>query len=218
MLGHALDGSVAVGDPARTGRVAGGYSLNRSTEEVRSILPYTSGSDKVRLSVTRAFFRRWTVELQGALSSLRYTRQETSSDFHGKDYGASLAGPAYYLSYMRTIGSGNSFQPLLGISSIAPVDLTRPLLLAAGSSNATTTINAAWNINHHFGVRGIWRGQIQTIGSLLASRFEQQEATVHHQFRKMRVEAGYLVYRYNFGTAILRRSLIFRLTRDFTLF
>jgi hypothetical protein len=78
--------------------------------------------------------------------------------------------------------------------------------------------NAAWNLNRRMSLRGIWRSQVQTVGNLFSSRFEQQEATFNWQFRKVRLEAGYMVYRYNFGVPIIRRSAIIRVTRDFQVF
>ena len=79
-------------------------------------------------------------------------------------------------------------------------------------------MNATWHISHSAGLRALWRDQEQSIGSLMASRFEEREATFSWQFRKVRLEAGYMVYRYDFGTPVLRKNIIFRIIRDFQVF
>jgi hypothetical protein len=64
----------------------------------------------------------------------------------------------------------------------------------------------------------VWRNQRQTIGSTLASRFEQREATFTWQFRRLQFEAAYLVYRYEFGLPVFRESIMGRITREFEVF
>ncbi len=217
LLGHAFDASVSVGDPSRV-RLSGLYALNRSREDARSLFFITSDSDRGQLAVARTIFRRWTLELRGGLARMRYERQDLRSDFLNRDYGVDLRGTRFYLGYFRTIGSGDSFQPLLGLGVIPPAGLGRPLSLVAGSSSANTTVHGFWNLTHSIILRGTWRGQVQTFGSLFSSRFEQQEATLEWHFRRIRFEAGYVVYRYNFGSPIFRKQIIFRVTRDFRLF
>jgi hypothetical protein len=217
LWGQALDASVSAGDPSRI-RVSAGFMLNRSRENVRAFLPYSSQAERVQVALARTFFRNWTLEVRGAVARNRYDRQALQSDFTGRDYGANLTGPRVYVGYSRSIGSGNSYQPALGFLPVLPGDLFPPALFVVGSSNSSTMANAAWNLNRRMSLRGIWRSQVQTVGNLFSSRFEQQEATFNWQFRKVRLEAGYMVYRYNFGVPIIRRSAIIRVTRDFQVF
>jgi len=217
LWGQALDASVSAGDPSRI-RVSASFMMNRSRENVRAFLPYSSQAERVQGALARTFFHSWTVEVQGAVVRNRYDRQALRSDFTGRDYGASLTGPRVYVGYSRSIGSGNSYQPALGFLPVLPGELFPPALLVVGSSNSSAMANAAWNLNRQMSLRGIWRGQVQTVGNLLSSRFEHQEATFNWQFRKVRLEAGYLVYRFNFGSPIIRRSAIIRVTRDFQVF
>lgn len=217
LWGQALDASVSAGDPARI-RVSAGLMINRSRENVRAFLPYSSQAERVQGALARTFFHSWTLEVQGAVARNRYDRQALRSDFIGRDYGASLTGPRVYVGYSRAIGSGNSYQPALGFLPVLQGELFPPVLLVVGSSNSLTMANAAWNLNRWMSLRGIWRGQVQTVGNLLSSRFEQQEATLNWQFRKVRLEAGYQVYRFNFGLPIIRRAAIIRVTRDFLIF
>ena len=217
LWGHALDASVSAGDPSRL-RVSAGLMMNRSRENVRAYLPYSSQAERVQGALARTFFHSWTVEVQGAVIRNRYDRQTLRSDFLGRDYGVSLTGPRVYAGYSRSIGSGNSYQPALGFLPALPGELFPPALIIVGSSNSMTMANAAWYLTRQISLRGIWRNQVQTAADLLSSRFEQQEATFNWQFRKLRLEAGYLVYRFNFGSPIIRRSAIIRLTRDFQVF
>ena len=214
LIGQSVDSSVAAGEPRRI-RVSGEIGLNRSRESYRSLLPFTSDSERARVAIGRTLFRRWTLELQGGLSRIRYTRQELRSDFRGKDYGASLTAPRYFMSYNRSTGSGDSFQPLLGLPPVTPGG---PLLLVIGSSSSTTTMTASWHPARAITLRAIWRGQVQSVGARHAARFEQQEAVFDYRFRRILLEAGYLVYRFDFGAPIYRRSVIGRVTREFQVF
>jgi len=217
LLGHALDASVSAGDPARL-RAGAAFSLTRSREDVRSLLFSTSSSERARLSLARTLFRRWNIEAHGALSTLRFERPDLRSEFLGKDYGLALTAPRYYFSFSRAQGAGDSFQPLLSITSRVPAGFTPAFLPVIGSSDSSTDANASWTLARQIAFRAIWRRQSQTIGPLLASRFEQREATLNWSFRRVRLEGGYLVYRFDFGSPILRKLVIARLTRDFRLF
>ena len=217
LWGQALDASVSAGDPSRL-RVSAGFMMNRSRENVRAFLPYSSQAERAQGALAHTFFRSWTLEVQGAVVRNRYDRQSLRSDFLGRDYSAGLTGPRVYVGYSRSIGSGSSYQPALGFLPVVPGGVVPLELLVVGSSNSLTMANAAWNLNRRMSLRAIWRGQVQTVGSLLSSRFEQQEATFNWQFRKVRLEAGFLVYRFDFGLPIIRRSAIIRVTRDFQVF
>jgi hypothetical protein len=215
LVGHAWDGSVSAGDPAVV-RATGQGSVSRSREDVRNLLFSNTAADRARLELARTFFRRWTVQVYGGLAKMRFRRPELRSEFLGKDYGASLTARRYYVGYTRSSGSGDSFQQLFGV--IPNVPPGSPLFLLVGSANSATGLNASWNLTSRLTMRGIWRRQSQTIGSLLASRFEQQEATLGWSFRKVRAEAGYLVYRFDFGSPVLRKMIFVRITRDFRVF
>lgn len=215
--GHALDSSVSAGDPSRV-RISAVVLMSRSLETVRTFLPYVSSSQRIQGTIARTFFRAWTLEVQGAVAQTHYDRQSLRSDFAGRDYGASLTGPRTYLGFTRSVGSGNSYQSAIGILPLLSEGPLPPALIVIGSSNSFTMANASWNLSRQISIRGVWRGQIQTVGSLLSSRFEQKEATFNWQFRKVRFEAGFLAYRFDFGLPIIRRSILFRVTRDFQVF
>lgn len=216
-LSHAFDTSVAGGDPSLL-RASGSFSVHRSREDTRRLLFSGSSSAVVRLALARRLSRRWTVEARGGLSRSRFEGEVIRSRFLGKDYGASLSSPTLYLGYDRSIGAGDSFHPLLGLTTIAPIPLGLPLLVVVGSSTSMTNAGASWRVKQHISFRGIWRGQIQTLASVVNAKFEQQEATFNYNFRRVRFEAGYVVYRYNFGLPLLRKGIILRMTRDFEVF
>lgn len=217
LLGHAFDASVSVGDPSLVS-ISGLVAVNRSREDVRNLFFTTSDLDRWQLSVARTILHRWTLELQGGLARTNHERQGLRYNFMIREYGANLRASHFYLGYRRMVGSGESFEPLTGpIGTPLPGPIP-PFLAVVGSSNSNTTLNGSWNITRSIVLRGAWRGQAQRLGSQLSSRSEQQEAVLEWTFRRIRFDAGYLVYRFNFGSPIYRRGILLRVTRDFRLF
>jgi hypothetical protein len=214
-LGHALDADVSVGNPSVVRARVGG-SLVRSRENVRAALPYTSDSQRVRAAVEKALYHGWTIEVHGDLTQTNYDRDDLHSDFRGQGFGGTFSAPGLSLSADRSYGSGDSVQQLLDPSA-PPIPGVPPLLIV-GSGNDATTISGGWAIHRSLYLRGVWRDQKQKIGALRVSRVEQREATLTYSFRLIRVEGGYLLYRFDFGSPVYRESLILRVTRDFRVF
>lgn len=213
--GQALDAYASMGKPSVV-RVTVGGSVTRSREDVRAPLPYTGDSDRVRASVEKNLNHAWTIEVHGDLIQTRYDRDGVHSDFLGQGFGGTLSARGLSVSADRNYGNGNSIQQIL--DPFAPPIPGVPPTLIVGSGNWSTTVSGGWSISHSLYLRGVWRDQQQTIGALQVSRIEQREATVTYHFRLMRVEGGYLLHRFDFGSPVYRRSLIFRVTRDFRAF
>ncbi|MBI4890650.1 MAG: hypothetical protein HY821_08485 [Acidobacteria bacterium] len=216
---QAADISVSAGDPNLI-RVGASGSLSKARENVRTFLPFYSDNRRVRFTLGHTFFHRHNLELVGGYTRMEYERTEVRSEYLSRDYGVTLNGPRYFLSYYRGTGSGNSFQPILAVPvpGLPPDIPIPPVMLVVGSSNTMTTYATSWNPLGRLQLRGLWRTQDQKLAGIYTSQFEQQEATLAYPFRRLRFEAGYLIYKYNFGSPIYRKSLVFRVSRDFQLF
>lgn len=217
LLGQAFDISVSAGDPVKL-RVSGLLAINHSNEDTRNLFLVASDSERGQLGIAKSLWRRWLVELRGGVSKVRFKRLDFRSDFLTQDYGVSFRSQRLFIGYTRMSGSGDLFQPLFGLSATAAPNLQVAVPLILGSANSSNTVVASWNLNHSIVLRGAWRNQEQTMASALTSKFEQREATLEWTFRKIRFDAGYLVYRYNFGSPIFRKAIILRVTRDFRVF
>ena len=216
-LGHSGDASVTVAVP-RVLRLGVNASVNRTREDVFIFLPYHSRSERYGVSLLRRFFGRCDLEVQGSIMKSWFTRQRQRSDFRSRDFGVRLDGRSWQLSYNRTRGTGDSIQSLTDGGPIGIVGPAIPLFFASSSSSSTESASAAWTPLRPFQLRAVWRNQRQTIGPVLASSYEQREAVFSWQYRRLRFEAAYLLYRYDFGSPTFRESIVGRITREFQVF
>lgn len=217
LLGQAFDISVSAGDPSKT-RITGLFSVSHSNEDTRSFFLVSNDSTREQLILAKSLWRRWLVEVRGGVSQVRFKRLDFRSDFLTQDYGVSFRSHGIFVGFTRVNGNGDLFQPLLALTATAPPSLKGSATLILGSANFSNSLVASWNLNRFLSLRGAWRNQQQTLASALTSKTEQHEAKLEWNFRKVRFDAGYLVYRYNFGSPIYRKAAIFRVTRDFRIF
>lgn len=216
-LGQAFDISASTGDPSKM-RVSGFFSVSHSNENTRNVFLVANDTTREQLILAKTVWRRWLVELRGGVSQVRFKRLDFHSDFLSQDYGVSLRSRTSFIGYTRMKGNGDFFQPVLGLTAAATPSVSGSAPLILGSANSSNTLTASWNLGHSLLLRGAWRNQEQTLASTLASKFEQREAVLEWNFRKIRFDAGYQVYRYNFGSPIFRNAIIFRVSRDFRIF
>lgn len=217
LTGHAVEGSLGFGNPAFLRTTVGG-AFTRSNELMRGLLPFRSSAERLNGTLARRVVRGWTLEVQGALLHTAYDRQELRANFKGQDYGASVSSAHGLFSFFRSVGWGSSLQALWRPDQPLPAGTGLLYGLGVGSSTSATTMSAAWTVNSALTARAVWRSQRQVLGNVFASSYEQREAIVQYQYRKLRFEGGYQMYSYNFGTPIIRRSILFRMTRDFQIF
>jgi len=215
LVGHAADANVSVGRPSAV-RVTLGYSVSRSRQEVRATLPYISNSQRIRTAIEKDFGRGSRVQLHWNVTDTSYDTGRVRSDFRGQGYGGSMRVRTMSVSFDHGYGSGHSAEqsldPLLALVADAP-----PVFLV-GSDSEYTTASAHWQVTPSLSLRGMWRDQRQAVGALQTSRVEQREATVRYDFRLIHLEGGYLLYRFDFGSPVFRKSLILRVVRDFRVF
>ena len=100
----------------------------------------------------------------------------------------------------------------------SPISATDVLSAITGSHNSMTSITASFTINRHMSLQANWQGRIQALGRSFPSRYEQQQIAYTWRFRNMAVEAAYSNYRFDFGSPVFRKQILFRVTRDFRIF
>jgi len=214
-LGHSLDVSASVGRSSLV-RATVGYSLSRSTQDVRAALPYVTDSQQVRLSVEKTFGLGTTIEAHWNVTDSSYDAGDVRSAYGGHGYGGMLRVHRVQMAVDHGYGSGNSvgqmFDPLAVQTDVGP-----PIFLI-GSNNEYTRATVQWKVNATLSARGVWRDQRQALRSLQMSRIEQREATLQYRFRLITVEGGYVFYRYDFGSPVFRKSLMIRAVRRFQWF
>ncbi len=217
-LGHALDASASVGT-ASTVRTTASFTLIRSRQEFDTPLPYESDSERLRLSVSRRIVGRWTGEVFAGVYQSRFNRAEINTSLNGREYGGKIHGRLMSIYYNRTILDGESF--FLFIPGAAGFDagkLNEEAVALNSSATDNTTLTASLHPARQVTIRGIYRERLQMLGPQLASWFEQQEAWLEWRFRKLRFEAGYILYKYQFSGGSFRKAVIFRWVRDFQVF
>jgi len=214
-VGHSLDVSASVGRSSLA-RATVGYSLSRSTQDVRAALPFVTNSQQVRLGVEKTFGSGTTIGAHWNLTDSKYDAGDVRSAYRGHGYGGMLRVYKVHVAVDHGYGSGNSveqaFDPLA-----ARTDGGLPIFLA-GSNNDYTRATVQWKVNATLSAHGVWRDQRQVLRSLLGSRVEQREATLQYRFRLLSVEGGYVSYRYDFGSPVFRKSLMIRAVRRFQWF
>jgi len=216
--GHALDTSASVGT-ASTVRTTGSFTLIRSRQRFDTPLPYEDNSERIRLAVSRRIVGRWTGEVFAGLYRSRFNRAETNTNLDGREYGGRLDGRRMSAYYNRTILAGESFFLLIpGVTDTSESGFLDSGALLNSSSTDNTTATASLHPARQLTIRGVYRARRQTLGPQLASWFEQQEAWLEWRFRKLRFEAGYILYKYQFSGGSFRKAIIFRWVRDFRVF
>jgi len=219
-LGHALDTSASVGT-ASTIRTTASFTLIRSRQQFDTPLPYEDDSERIRLAVSRRIVGRWTAEAFAGLYRSRFNRAEVNTRLDGREYGGRIDGRLLSVYYNRTILAGESF--FLFIPGVTDTDGAPAALLETGaplndSSTDNTTATASLHPARQLTIRGVYRARRQMLGPQLAAWFEQQEAWLEWRFRKLRFEAGYVLYKYQFSGGSFRKAIIFRWVRDFRVF